>query len=269
MRRPLLRAMVAVLLALLPLLAQPAASREPTLSPPLLRAGEGLAIAFGEEARTYGDVRTEGPMGDLAKLVWMRMEGAEWAAMGVEFRCKDATAPGHSKAHGRLNLGRALQEDCEPAFLAWIADARLRWQRDYEDAAARIRLEEVFRPFLGRRLPAGEKLPVFTESWLGTGDLLRTSPEGLLRWLMEPEQAEVVVFGKRFLAGQWVEVKELFGQDGWWFKTATAAVLGDATATSAWVVGGRGSVLLVFRMPRGKGRPDAEARVRAILGLKP
>ena len=270
MRRPLIRAVVAALLAFLPMLAQAAqASRESTLLLPLLRPGEGLAIAIGEEVRSYGDSRTEGPLGDLAKLVWMRMEGADWAAMGVEFRCKEPTASGHGKAHGRLSLGRALQADCEPAFLAWTADARLRWQRDYGDAVARLRLEEVFRPFLGRRLPTGENLPVFTASWLGAGDLLRSSPEAFLHWLLEPQQAEVVVFGKRFLAGRWVEVKELLGQDSWWFKTATASVLGDPAATNAWVAGGRGSVLLVFRMPRGNGRPDAEARLRAILGLKP
>jgi hypothetical protein len=129
-------------------------------------------------------------------------------------------------------------------------------------------MEEVFLPFLGRRLPPGDNLPPLTAAWVGDGDLLRTSPEAFLRWLMEPEQTEVVNFGKRFLAGNWVEVKELFGKEGWWFKTGTAPVPGEPSATSAWVAGGNGSTLVVLHLPRGKGKQEGLTRVREILRLK-
>jgi len=240
---------------------------------PALRPGEGFAITLGDsEVRAFGEARREAPMGSLAKLVWMRLEGAEWSGAGVQYRCKGSDGPfvcWNREGHGRVDLGRALQESCNLAFLTWIAGSRERWLQDYGPDAARARLEETFEPFLGRRLPPGEGLPPLTAAWVGDGDLLRTSPEAFLRWLMDPAQAEVVTFGKRFLAGFWVEVKELFGKEGWWFKTGTAPVPGDSAATSAWVAGGRGSVLVVLHLPRGRGKQEGLVRIREILGLKP
>jgi hypothetical protein len=239
---------------------------------PALKPGEGFAITLGDgEVRAYGEARKEAPMGSLAKLVWMRLEGAEWSSLGVQFKCTGAAGPfvcWNREGHGRVDLGKALQESCNLAFLAWISASQERWKADYGETAARVRMEEVFRPFLGRRLPAGEALPPLTAAWVGDGDLLRTSPEAFLRWLMEPEQGEVVNFGKRFLAGNWVEVKELFGKEGWWFKTGTAPVPGEAAATSAWVAGGRGSALVVLHLPRGRGKQEGLVRVRELLGLK-
>jgi len=268
-RRSAVRAILLVLLSAIGLLAQPSSALPQAMLPaPILKPGEGLAIAFDTEVRTYGAARAEAPIGGLAKLLWLRLEGSEWAAQGVIFRCTGSSSCGLPKGHGRLSLGRALQVDCNPAFLAWIAESRSRWEKDYGEAIARIRLEEVFAPFLGRRLPPGEGLPAFTASWVGDGDLLRASPLTLLSWLLEPDKPEVISFGKRHLAGFWMEVKELFGKEDWWCKTATAMVPGDPSATSAWAVGGRGPVVLVFHMPRGKGQPEAQARFREILGLK-
>ncbi len=262
------RFLLAGCLATLVLAAQPA----PAVTEPALKPGEGFAITLGDgEVRAYGEARKEAPMGSLAKLVWLRLEGADWASRNVRFKCSGAAGPfvcWNREGHGRVDLGRALQESCNLAFLVWIADAQATWRVDFGEAAGRVRMEAVFTPFLGRRLPPGEALPPLNAAWVGDGDLLRTSPETFLRWMMEPEQSEVVTFGKRFLAGSWVEVKELFGKEGWWFKTGTAPVPGEPAATSAWVAGGRGSSLVVLHLPRGRGKVEGLARIREILGLK-
>jgi hypothetical protein len=268
---------VGVLLAFRLLTAQPAPGPNPALlaasRAPVLRPGEGFAITLGDgEVRAFGEARREAPMGSLAKLVWMRLEGAEWSSSGVQYRCKGSDGPfvcWNREGHGRVDLGGALRESCNLAFLVWIAGSRERWLQDYGPDAARARLEDVFQPFLGRRLPPGEGLPPLTAAWVGDGDLLRTSPEAFLRWLMEPDQAEVVTFGKRFLAGYWVEFMDLFGKEGWWFKTGTGPVPGEPSATSAWVAGGRGSALVVLHLPRGRGKQEGMVRIREILGLKP
>ncbi|WP_243300833.1 hypothetical protein [Geothrix oryzisoli] len=271
--------LAAVLLAFRLLTAQPAPEAGPNPAllaasrAPVLRPGEGFAITLGDgEVRAFGEARREAPMGSLAKLVWTRLEGAEWSSSGVQYRCKGADGPfvcWNREGHGRVDLGRALQESCNLAFLFWIAGSRERWLQDYGPDAARARLEDVFQPFLGHRMPPGEGLPPLTPAWVGDGDLLRTSPEAFLRWLMEPDQAEVVTFGKRYLAGYWVEFMDLFGKEGWWFKTGTGPVPGEPAATSAWVAGGRGSALVVLHLPRGRGKHEGMVRIREILGLKP
>ncbi len=264
-----LRFLLAGPLSALLLLAQPAPA---TVKTPVLLPGEGLAITLdGNAVYAYGEARKEAPMGSLAKLVWLRLEGAEWASRGVQFKCKGAAGPftcWNRDGHGRVDLGKALQESCNLAFLFWIQDAQVRWRQDYGEAAARMRMEDVFAPFLGRRLPQGDALPPLTAAWVGDGELLRTSPEAFLRWLMEPDKAEVVAFGKRFLAGFWVEFRDLFGKEGWWFKTGTAPVPGEPGATSAWVAGGHGPALVVLHLPRGRGKQEGLLRIHEILGLK-
>ena len=239
---------------------------------PVLRPGEGFAITTGNgEVHAYGEAQKEAPMGSLAKLIWMRLEGAGWSSQGVQFKCTGTAGPftcWNREGHGRVDLGKALRESCNLAFLFWIVETQIRWKADYGEAAARVRMEDVFAPFLGRRLPPGDTLPPLTAAWVGDGDLLRTSPEAFLRWLMEPEQDQVVTFGKRFLAGTWVEVKELLGKEGWWFKTGTAPVPGEPSATSAWVAGGKGSAIVVLHLPRGRGKQEGLIRIREILGLK-
>ena len=240
---------------------------------PVLRPGEGFAITTGDgEVHAYGEARKEAPMGSLAKLVWLRLEGAEWSSLGVQFKCTGSAGPftcWNRDGHGKVDLGKALQESCNLAFLYWIASSQDQWKAFYGEAAARVRMEDVFAPFLGRRLPPGDSLPPLTAAWVGDGDLLRTSPEAFLRWLMEPEQAQVVSLGKRYLASYWVEVKNLLGKEDWWFKTGTAPVPGEPRATSAWVAGGRGEALVVLHLPRGRGKQEGLLRMREILGLKP
>ncbi|MBI1752440.1 MAG: hypothetical protein HY014_06710 [Acidobacteria bacterium] len=255
--------------AALCLAAQPAPEAMPA---PTLLPGEGFAITLGDgEVHTYGEAAKEAPMGSLAKLVWMRLEGAEWSSRSLQYKCTGKAGSftcWNREGHGRVDVGKALAESCNLAFLAWIADSQSRWKELYGEAAGRARLEDVFAPFLGRRLPPGEGMPPLTPAWVGDGDLLRTSPDAFLRWLMEPQQSEVVNFGQRFLAGRWVEVKSLFGKEDWWFKTGTAPVPGDPSATSAWVAGGRGRLLAVLHLPRGKGKQDGLIRMRQILKLK-
>lgn len=225
-----------------------------------------------QEPRSFGEARSVSAMGGLAKLVWLRLEGAAWSTGSVRFRCAGAPgslACGAAPGHGTVTLAKALEEDCDSAFLAWLGEARTHWLQDYGSEVARYRLLEVFEPFLGRRLPVEQGLPVLTTAWVGDGELLRTSPEAFLRWLLQPENAEVAGFGRRTLAGYWVDVNVLLGRENWWFKTTLARVPGDPAGTRAWVAGGRGSTLVVFRAAQGTSRIEALARLRVLLGLKP
>ena len=258
-------------LASLLLVAQPAPAPM-TLPVPVLQPGEGLALTMGDgEVHTYGEAQKVAPLGSLALLVWMRLEGAEWDSQSMRFKCTGSSGPrtcSNKAGHGKVDLSKALQEDCNLAFLKWITVSQVGWKADYGEAAARVRMEDVFAPFLGRRLPPGDALPALTGAWLGDGDLLRTSPEAFLRWLMEPEQSGVLNFGKRYLAGFWVDMKNLMGKEDWWFKTSTGSVPGDPAATCAWVAGGRGMALVVLYLPHGRGKEEARARIRKILGEK-
>ena len=74
-------------LATLLLVAQPAPVQM-TLPVPVLQPGEGLALTIGDgEVHTYGEAQKVSPMGSLALLVWMRLEGAEWASQSMQFKC--------------------------------------------------------------------------------------------------------------------------------------------------------------------------------------
>jgi hypothetical protein len=258
-------------LATLLLVAQPAPVAM-TLPVPVLQPGEGLALTLGDgEVHTYGEAQKVAPMGSLALLVWMRLEGSDWASQSMQFKCTGTSGTltcSKRAGHGKVDLGKALREDCNLAFLSWIAQVQVGWKADYGEATARVRLEEVFAPFPGRRLPQGEGLPVMTSAWVGDGDLLRTSPEAFLRWLMEPEQSGVLTFGKRYLAGFWVDFRNLMGQEDWWFKLGTHAMPGEPGATCTWVAGGRGMALVVLYLPHGLGKEEARARIRKILGEK-
>ena len=170
-----------LLVSCLALAAAPPPAKTPVAP---LQPGEALALS-GPDGQVYlfGDASTELPMGGLAKLVWLKMEGSEWGAMNLSFNCTGALKADRCwlpKGHGRLDLGKALAEDCDLAFLAWGQASVQWWLRDYGEGAARARLEDAFGPFLGRRMPGGEDLPVIDAPWVGMGDLLRTSPAGVL-----------------------------------------------------------------------------------------
>lgn len=233
---------------------------------PQILPGEALAISVNEEpAKYYGEASREHPMGSLAKLVWLRLEGEEWAASGLEFKCTGTAGSDTcwlKKGHGRLDLQKALQQSCNLAFLNWARLSAEEWKRYMGEGVGRLHLEEGFRPFLGSRLPPGDTLPPLTPAWVGDGDLLRTSPEAMLQWLMDPTQTSMISTCRRYLAVR-------IGKDeSWWVKTGTAPVVGEPGATSAWVAGGNGQIMAVLHLPRGKGKVEGLERFQQVMGLK-
>ena len=237
---------------------------------PLL-PGEGLALAAASDGVVYpfGASSQEHPIGCLADLLWLKLEGSEWGSLNVQFNCT-GTLQGHPcrlpKGHGRVDLAKALQENCDNAFLYWGQASVSWWLRDYGEGAARARLEDIFGPFLGDRMPPGEDLPAIDPAWVGQGDLLRASPESMLRWLLDPAQDETVRMARRLL----LSFKQATFEPGmWWIEAGTAPVAGNPRAATAWAVGGNGRVLAVLHLPEGKGKADALARFRAVLLVPP
>jgi hypothetical protein len=103
---------------------------------------------------------------------------------------------------------------------------------------------------------------------VGDGDLLRTSPKAMAGWLADPSQGEVREYAHRYLSGFFTEIVDLLGKESWWFKTGTAPVPGEPGATSAWVAAGRGDTVAVLHIPRGRGKAEAMARFREIMGIR-
>ena len=236
---------------------------------PVLQPGEGFAMATVDgDMKVYGEAQKEAPMGSLAKLVWLRLEGDEWGARIVSFKCKGEWNGVHcwnKKGHGKVNLAQATEESCNLAFLAWSLESAERWKKDYGEGVARLRLEQAFGPFLGTRLKAGDTLPTLGPQWIGDGDLLRTTPQAMAKWLADPDQEPLRSQCKRLLGGAfdgWITK----GAD-WWFKTGTAPVPGDPSATSAWVAGSNGDMAVVLHLPRGHGKAEGLARMKEILHL--
>lgn len=248
-----------------------AAAQPPSLlHPGPLKPGEGLAVCLGDgPVQSWGDASKQAPMGDAAKLLWLKLEGTEWASRGVRFKCTGTLGSftcSRKEGHGTVDVGQALRDGCDLAFLAWIGDSMGRWRRDYGESAGRLRMLEVFEPFLGDRLAPGDDLPALTPAWIGRGDLLQTSPQALAEWLQDPDQTDVLSFAQRFLSGYFSEWKALFSREGWWILPATGPVPGQPGATSAWVVAGREGALVVLHLPRGHGDREGLARFHEILG---
>jgi hypothetical protein len=244
-----------------------AAAPPPSKTPvaPLL-PGEALALS-GPDGIVYpfGDASRELPMGSLAKLVWLKLEGSEWGSMGVQFNCTGEFKGNHCwlpKGHGRVDLAKALQGDCDLAFLAWAQASVQWWLRDYGPGAARARLEDTFGPFLGNRMPPGEDLPPMDMAWVGSGDLLRTSAEGMLNWLMDPAQDETLRMARRNL----LSFKQFnYKENVWWVVVGTASLPGTPGGSFGWAVGGNGQITAVMRLPPGKGRAEGLARFRTVM----
>jgi hypothetical protein len=85
---------------------------------------------------------------------------------------------------------------------------------------------DVFQPFLDQRLPDGDGVPELDMTWFGEGDLLRTSPEAFLRWLVDPAQEQTVRLYSRVLLSF---VDATFKENAWWFKSAAPV---DATGVA-------------------------------------
>jgi hypothetical protein len=242
----------------------------PAPPPPALLPGEALVLAGPDrEVFRYGDAATESPMGTLSQLLWVRLEGDAWASEALDFKCRGTVGPftcSEAKGHGRVDLAGALQRGCTLSFMAWSRMSLARWADLYGEGAARARMLEVFQPFLGWRMPAGggQDVPELTPAWFGEGDMLRTSPDALLNWLIDPAQEEVVRLYRRLLLSFY---DETFKENAWWF--AVAAPGAPATA-QGWAVGGNGVVVVVLRLPPGTTRDQARTRFQTIMvGKKP
>lgn len=252
--------------------AQGAQVPVPGLAAPALQPGEGLAWAAADGSfKGFGEDSKEGSMGSLAMLLWLRLEGEEWAARMVSFKCKgelNGVRCWNQKGHGKVDLAKATVESCDLAFLVWSLESAERWKKDYGEGVARYRMEQVFKPFLGNRLKAGETMPVLGPEWIGDGDLLRTTPSAMARWMADPDQEPLLSLCKRLMSGAfdgWI-----FKGAEWWFKTGTAPVVAgsnDLKGISNWVAGGNGERSVVLHLPAGRGKAEALARMREILLL--
>jgi hypothetical protein len=263
--RPLLLVLVCALVQGAPPSAALPEAPPVQVAPPLL-PGEDLALAGPDgELHGFGHARRESPLGSLASLLWLKLEGAEWTTQGVGFKCTGALpglACSNPKGHGKVDLPKALAVGCDLAMLVWCRTSVVSWRKDYGDGAARARLEDAFGPFLGNRMPPGENLPRIDGNWIWEGTLLRGTPESLVSWLMDPAQDEVLRRLRRLLL---TAFQENFQGDAWWILTGTAEVPMEPGAKSAWAVGGNGSIIAVLRLPSGNGRAEAMARFRAVM----
>ncbi|MBL0209738.1 MAG: hypothetical protein IPQ13_02325 [Holophagaceae bacterium] len=242
------------------------------LAAPALQPGEGFAMASADGAsKGFGEAAREDSMGSLAMLLWLRLEGEEWAAKMVSFKCKgelNGLRCWNRKGHGKVDLAKATAESCNLAFLVWSLESAERWKKDYGEGAAKYRLEQVFKPFWGNRVKAGETIPAMGPEWIGDGDLLRTTPLAMAKWLADPDQEPLLSLCKRLMSGAfdgWITK----GAE-WWFKTGLAPSLpgaNDPKGLSTWVAGANGEHVVVLHLPKADGRLDILARLKAILLL--
>ena len=128
------------------------------------------------------------------------------------------------------------------------------------DAPARLRLEEVFGPFAGPRMPKGEGLPAFGPEWVGEGGLLRASPASLAAWLADPSQDAVSGMFKRYGSGFF---EGDVGEDRGWAYVGQAREGGGAWT---WVAGGQAGHAAVMRIPGALDRVAALRRFREAAG---
>ena len=233
---------------------------------PPLAAGEALALAgLDREVFQFGETQQDSPMGNLAYLPWLRLEGAEWSARNPRFKCEgvmNQEACSVAKGHGKVNLPKAIEEGCDLAILSWARLSAMGWRQDYGEGASRARLEEAFSPFLGGRMPPGDGIPVLDGAWVGDGVLLRTSPAAMLSWLMDPSQEQLLRAMRRLLINP---VKEAYVASAFWVLVATAQVPMQPGVYSAWAVGSNDHGVAVLRLPPGTSRAQALARFQAIM----
>ncbi len=230
---------------------------------PALKPGEGLAVAQAGGVHLLGDARTEGPLGDLACLPWLRLEGYAWSSAKLVFRCKgtvDGQQCSDPKGHGRVDLGKAFEKNCRFALLGWIQWSAAGWSRLEGPAIARLKLQEVFQPFLGARFAQGDSMPTFGPEWVGEGDFLRASPESLVRWLADPAQEEAESMFRRYGAGFFEG--DVGDYQGWTYVGRS----GRGALTCTWVAGGQAGRVAVLRMPGAPGREEAVKRFRELTG---
>lgn len=230
---------------------------------PSLKPGEGLALAtFEGIQQVHGEARTEGPLGDLICLPWLRLEGYAWSSGKLSFNCKGkageyaCTVP---KGHGRVDLAQAFERNCRLALLGWIKYSAAGWEKLEGPVLARMKLQEIFQPFLGGRLPKGEALPALGMEWAGEGDLLRASPESLARWLADPSQEPSDSMFRRYGAGFFEG--DIGNYGGWTYLGRAGSGVGACT----WIASGQRGRAAVLRMAGTPAREEALKRFRDLL----
>ncbi len=231
---------------------------------PILNPGEGLALgSFRDGLKSFGEGDTPHDLGLLARILWTRLQGTEWEARGYSFRCTgvlEGQTCSNPRGHGRVDLGKALREGCDLAFLAWIRATVDGWTRESGEGSSRARLEEAFRPFLGARMMKGEGPPPLDRAWVGRDGLLQASPRGFLTWAIEPNQEGLAQQGRRYFGSL---IQDPIGE--WWFAAEPER---GVEAPGTWVYGSDGANHALLWIPAPLDRPRAVARFKAVLGLR-
>ncbi|HJV48561.1 MAG TPA: hypothetical protein VJ549_04720 [Geothrix sp.] len=231
---------------------------------PTLGAGEALGVgSFREGVKVYGEAARPHPLGLMSKLVWLRLQGTDWEARSLRFRCTgalDGIRCTEAKGHGRVDLGKALREGCDLAFLAWARMSVNVWSQESGEGSARLRLEEGFRPFLGGRMPTGDGPPEVGLEWVGAGALLRGSVREVLDWMLEPAQEGLAQQARRYFGSL---IQDPIGD--WWIAAGPSTGSDEA---GTWVCGSNGTTYALLHLPRVMPRAEALARFKALLSLK-
>ena len=224
---------------------------------PQLKPGEAFVVLDANgKLQAWGDAKTPHPLGQMAKLVWIQMCGEDWASMDVYWDCRNPTCQ-PPKGHGRVNLAKAFQVDCDDAFLYWANWERKDWVDQEGDGVARMQLMNVFGPFLGDRVPKEGPLPDITPEWMGRGDLLQASPEAFLGWLGTPENATALRMPREFLKGFFAVALD---SRKWWFKPGVCS-------QGTWVLAGDGQSAALLFMTMPQTPKEAVARIQEALGI--
>ena len=223
---------------------------------PRLKPGEAfLVMDADDKVQSWGDVKTPHPLGEMTKLIWMRMAGADWASLDVYWDCKNpACQP--PKGHGRVDLRKAFREDCDDAFLYWINWERKDWVEHQGEGVTRMQLMSTFGPFLGNRIPKEGDLPEFTPEWIGRGDLIQASPGLLLAWVGAPENHSLLTMCREYLGGFFAVTADA---RKWWFKPGVGS-------QGTWVLAGDGQSLAILFIAMPETPKDAIQRMKALLG---
>lgn len=247
---PSLRAAAILLVTLLA--AAPIRAQTPPIKP-----GEAFLTLDGDgKMHGWGDVKTERPLGEMAKLVWLKMAGADWASLDVYWDCRNpACQP--PKGHGKVDLKKAFREDCDDAFLFWANWERKDWVEQQGEGITRMQLVSTFGPFLGNRLPKDGPLPEFTPEWMGRGNLLQSSPEAFMAWLADSSSQGVLTQCREFLTGFFTVT---FDTRKWWFKPGVCS-------QGTWVLAGDGKSQALLFIPMPETSKDAVQRMKEVLGL--
>ncbi len=231
---------------------------------PALLAGEEMGVGSSREGvKVFGESIRAHPMGMLSKFVWLRLQGTDWEARGLRFRCTgtwEGVSCSNAKGHGRVDLGKAVKAGCDLAFLAWGRMGVDGWSQESGEGSARLRLEEGFRSFLGRRMPTGDGPPKLGLEWVGEGGLLRGSVQEILDWMLEPAQEGLAQQARRYFGHL---IQDPIGD--WWIAAGPSEGPGDS---GTWVFGSNGASYVVLHLPAPIPKVEALARFRALLSLK-